>query len=148
MGYTTRSGVDLIALGASGISELEDTYAQSVRSVEEWQERVENDRLATMRGWRLSEDDKRRKWLIQALMCQSEVSEHAYADRFGEALLTRIPDLHGRLSPFVEDGLLERGSDRYRVTALGRLFLRVIAMSFDAHLPDAKPGRPMFSRTI
>lgn len=147
-GYTIRAGVDLIALGASGISELADAYAQSVRAPEPWREQVMKGHLATLRGWRLTPDDVRRKWLIQRLMCQGEVSERAYANAFGEALTERIPDLRPRLAPFVEDGLLVPDGEDYRVTPLGRLFLRVIAMSFDAYLPEPDLERPMFSRTV
>ncbi len=147
-GYTTRAGVDLVALGSSGISELADAYAQSVRTPEAWRERVMSGHLATMRGWRMSEDDIRRKWLIHRLMCQGEVSEGAYAENFGEALEERIPDLRTRLAPFVEDGLLALDGGDYRISSLGRLFLRVIAMSFDAYLAEPDLERPMFSRTV
>ena len=67
---------------------------------------------------------------------------------FGETLAERIPDLRPRLAPFVEDGLLVPDGEDYRVTPLGRLFLRVIAMSFDAYLPEPDLERPMFSRTV
>ncbi|MEE9282091.1 MAG: oxygen-independent coproporphyrinogen III oxidase, partial [Myxococcota bacterium] len=104
MGYTTRASVDLIALGASGISELADAYAQSLRGHGEWAERIEAGRVATMRGWSLSQDDLRRKWLIQRLMCQGEISAQAYEEAFGECLAERIPALEDNLAPLVEDG--------------------------------------------
>ena len=148
MGYTTRAGVDLIALGPSGISELADAYAQSERAVDPWRERVMGRSLATIRGWQLSSDDVRRKWLIQHLMCQGEVSGSAYAETFDEALTERVPDLQARLAPFVDDGLLVPEDSAFRVTPLGRLFLRVIAMSFDGYLPEPDPERPKFSRTV
>jgi len=148
MGYTTRAGVDLLALGASGISELSDAYIQSLRTPEEWRERVMAGRLASMRGWHLTQDDLRRKWLIQHLMCQGEVNGAVYAEKFDEALSTRLPDLNERLAPFIDDGLLTQEDGIYRVTSLGRLFLRVIAMSFDAYLPETTPEQPVFSRTV
>lgn len=148
MGYTTRAGVDAIAFGASGISETADAYAQSVREPGEWQERLSSGDLATLRGWWLSDDDKRRKWLIQHLMCQGEVDPAAYRARFGEELTDRIPDIEARLHPFVEDDLLVAENGGYVVTPLGRLFLRVLAMEFDAYLPGQTGERPMFSRTV
>ena len=148
MGYTTRAGVDLIALGASGISELSDAYAQSVREPGAWSERLQSGRLATLRGWRMSADDIRRKWLIHRLMCQGEVSPTRYAETFQEPLGERIPDLVERLAPFVGDALLTEQGGSYRITPLGRLFLRVIAMSFDAYLPTQTESKPMFSRTL
>jgi oxygen-independent coproporphyrinogen-3 oxidase len=148
MGYTTRAGVDAIAFGASGISETADAYAQSVRDPSDWQERIGAGRLATLRGWWLSDDDRRRKWLLQHLMCQGEVDAVAYKAQFGEPLAERIPDLEARLDPFVRDGLLLKKDELWCLTPLGRLFARVIAMSFDAYLPEQSPARPVFSRTV
>jgi oxygen-independent coproporphyrinogen-3 oxidase len=148
MGYTVRPGVDLLALGASGISELADSYAQSIRDPDEWLGVVTGGHLATLRGCRLSEDDVRRRWLIHRIMCQGEISGSAYQQRFDETLEARVPDLHEHLAEFVDDELLERGDGTYRVTRLGRLFLRVIAMTFDAHLEPPDPDKPKFSKTV
>jgi oxygen-independent coproporphyrinogen-3 oxidase len=148
MGYTTKAGVDALAFGASGISETADAYAQSERDASAWQERIAQGHLPTMRGWWLSDDDKRRKWLIHGLMCQGEVSPSHYQAEFGEALTDRIPELHANLAPFVEDGLLSLEDSTYRLEPLGRVFLRVIAMTFDAYLPGQTGERPIFSRTV
>ncbi len=50
------------------------------------------------------------------------------------------------LADLEEDGLLQRTRSRLIVTELGRLFIRNIAMRFDAYLPAAKERR--FSKTI
>ncbi len=147
MGYTTRSGVDLLALGASGISELSGAYAQSARTSAEWSERIHAGRLATIRGWSLSKDDRRRRWLIQRLMCAGEIDSDAYAAEWGEPLRTRVPDLDKRLAPFVADGLLKLIDSAWRLTLLGHIFLRPIAMTFDAYLERA-PVRPVFSKVL
>lgn len=151
MGYTARRSSDLLGLGASAISELAGAYAQSVRSPEVWQERLGSGRLATLRGWLLSDDDQRRSWLIQQLMCQGSIDPGAYAECFAEPLEERITDLPARLAPFVADGLLQPDAGGWTVTPLGRLFLRNIAMTFDAYL--APPGevadeQPRYSRTV
>jgi oxygen-independent coproporphyrinogen-3 oxidase len=148
MGYTVRPGVDLVALGASGISELADSYAQSIRDPDEWLATIDGGHLATLRGCRLTQDDVRRRWLIQRIMCQGEISDGAYRRRFDESLEQRVPDLHERLAEFVDDGVLERRDGGYDVTRLGRIFLRVIAMGFDAHLESPDPDKPRFSKTV
>ncbi len=148
MGYTTKASVDLIGLGASGISELADAYAQSLRAPEEWSERIQTGKLATMRGWALSEDDLRRKWLIHRLMCQGEISARAYEDSFGEPLSARLPDMEERLAPLVADGLLSSRGGEYQLTPRGRLFLRPVAMTFDAYLSEQDSSRPRFSSTL
>lgn len=148
MGYTTKGALDLLALGASGISELRDAYAQSVRTSEEWIDRLADGGFPTMRGWRLSEGDMRRKWLIQHLMCQGEINPEAYRARFDESLGERIPELEGRLAPLVADGLLAPQGTGYGITPLGRLFLRPVAMTFDEYLEERGADRPLFSRTV
>jgi len=147
MGYTTRSSVDLVALGASGITELSGAYAQSARSSAEWSERIHAGRLPTIRGWSLSKDDRRRRWLIQRLMCAGEIDSNAYAAEWAEPLRVRVPDLDALLAPFVGDGLLTRTGSAWRLTMLGHIFLRPIAMTFDAYL-ERTPVRPVFSKAL
>lgn len=147
MGYTVREAGEVVALGPSGISELERAYAQACREPREWAARISRGRLPTARGMCLSADDVRRRWLIQRLMCNGEIDPAAYAMRFGEPLEARIPDLSARLAPFVEDGLLDWG-DTCRVSTEGRLFLRTIATVFDAYLEGPDREQPTFSRAV
>lgn len=148
MGYTGRGGVEVLALGASGISEIGGSYAQSAHDPDAWRERITGGHLATTKGFRLSQVDIERGWLIQRLMCQGEISGKRFEETFGESLEQRVPQLSAKLAPLVDDGLLSGGPHEYRVTRDGRLFLRVIAMTFDAYLPAADPSQPRFSRTV
>jgi oxygen-independent coproporphyrinogen-3 oxidase len=148
MGYTTGGDLDVLALGASGISELPGLYTQSLRSTPEWSGALERGRFATLRGWRLSDEDRKRRWLIQRLMCQNEIAPAAYEAAFGEELDLLIPDLDGRLEPFERDGLLERQNGGHRLTAEGRLLMRPIAMTFDAYLEPGPDTLPRYSRTV
>ncbi len=145
MGYTTGGDQDVLALGCSGISELAGLYSQSLRSSVDWAAALDAGRLPTLRGWRLSEDDRRRRWLIQRLMCQNEIWPDGYAERFGETLEARIPDLEEKLAPFLADGVLVTTPSGYRLSAEGRLLMRSVAMAFDAYLGD---DGPRFSRTV
>jgi oxygen-independent coproporphyrinogen-3 oxidase len=144
MGYTTRCSASLIGIGPSAISELESAYAQSLREPDDWAARVRSGQLATLRGHRLSQHDVRRAWLIRSLMCRGEIDPADFKSRFADSLDACVPDLAVRLAPFAEDRLLERVGERWRVTGIGRLFLRPMAMSFDAYLaPDlARDRRP------
>jgi oxygen-independent coproporphyrinogen-3 oxidase len=148
MGYTARQATELVGFGPSAISELGDAYAQSAREPDAWGRAVETRGLATRRGWRLDEDDLRRKWLIQALMCRGEVEPASYAERFDEPLEARVPGLAEKLAPFEADGLLVADGGTWRLTSLGRLFLRNVAMTFDAHLQPPAEGEKRFSRTV
>lgn len=154
MGYTTLEGVDVVAFGPSAISELPGTYVQAEKELAGWSDAVTGGRLATHRGHVLSPEDVRRRAVIRDVMCQGEIRLSAFAQRHGleaaSALALDLESARPRLAPFVEDGLIELdASGDLRVSALGRLFLRQIAMVFDAHLGDASTAKPAtYSQTV
>jgi oxygen-independent coproporphyrinogen III oxidase len=150
MGYTTRAGVDLVGFGPSAISELSQSYAQSQRELEAWHEAVAAGKLATLRGHRLSRDDLERRWVIGEIMCQGAVRASDWSARFGGDFAARFSAERAALEPLAADGLvLLEGDGGLRVTALGRLVLRNVAMAFDAYLPAQQAGaRPLFSQTV
>ncbi|MDX1648211.1 MAG: oxygen-independent coproporphyrinogen III oxidase [Myxococcota bacterium] len=154
MGYTTREGTELLGFGPSAISELTfaggSSYAQSRRDLPAWHEAVEDGRLATLRGHRLSRDDLERRFAIQRLMCHGELRADEFAARFGTPLAERFPDELARLAPLEEDGLVRCAPDgSVGVTPLGRLVVRNVAMAFDAYLPgQQRAERPLFSQTV
>ena len=150
MGYTTRPGVDLVGLGPSAISELDGAYAQSERELEAWEDALAARGLATLRGHRLTRDDQARRFVIQALLCHEAVEAAAFRARFGAAFAERFAAELARLEAFEADGLVLRAPDgSLRVSPLGRLVLRNVAMVFDAYLPGQRAAAPrLFSQTV
>jgi len=150
MGHTTQAGVDLLGFGPSAISELRGAYAQNQRDLAEWRRAVEERGLATMRGHSLSADDLERRWLIGRLICHGELRAADFEARFGRPFAGRYARELEALAGAVRDGLVERDADAsLRVTPLGRLFVRNLAMVFDAYLAlQQRAGRPLFSKTV
>jgi oxygen-independent coproporphyrinogen-3 oxidase len=150
MGYTTRAGVDLLGVGPSAISELGASYAQSRRELASWQVEARAGRLATERGHALSADDLERRWVIGQIMCQGEVLAADWHARFGGSFARRFAAELASLEGMAADGLLAVDSDgSLRVSPLGRLVVRNVAMAFDAYLPAQQRGaRPLFSQTL
>ena len=57
--------------------------------------------------------------------------------------------LEGPLDAFGEDGLVVPRTDEIRVTPLGRIFIRNVAMLFDPYLLKRPADQPkIFSRTL
>jgi oxygen-independent coproporphyrinogen-3 oxidase len=150
MGYTTQAGVDLLGFGPTAISELRGSYAQNQRALGAWEEAVAAGGVATLRGHRLSQSDLERRFIIGRLMCLGELRAAEFEAEFGSPFAARYAAELADLSPLVADGLVEQASDgSLRVTPLGRLLVRNVAMVFDAYLQGQREaGRPMFSKTV
>ncbi|MBF5045729.1 oxygen-independent coproporphyrinogen III oxidase [Aggregicoccus sp. 17bor-14] len=138
-GYTVKAAPDVVAVGSTGISDVGGAYAQNVRALPYYYERIAGGRFATERGLRLSADDQRRRALITQVMC------NFWVDLGEDAPEYFAPELE-RLRAFEEDGLLVRDGTQLQLTALGRLFVRNVAMVFDSYL--ARAERPRFSQTV
>lgn len=82
-GYTTKAGCDLYAMGVSSISALEDVYAQNWREVPRYYEAIDSGELPTMRGMRVSDEDKLRRSLINRILCHTVVVKSEVERDFG-----------------------------------------------------------------
>jgi len=146
-GYTTKAGTDLIGMGMSAIGSVGDAYVQNRRELPDYRRAVAEAGAATFRGCRLSPDDRIRRTVIGNLLCHGVVVkreiEHAFGIRFDEYFAGALE----RLRPCAEDGLVELSTPEVRATTLGRIFLRNLAMPFDAYL-DQPVDKPVFSRTL
>jgi oxygen-independent coproporphyrinogen III oxidase len=146
-GYTTKAGTDLIGLGMSAIGSVGDCYVQNRRGLGEYHEAIEAQGCATFRGFRLSADDRLRRAVIGNLLCHGVVVKAEIEKAFGIRFDEYFADALERLRPCAEDGLIELARDGLHATAVGRVFLRNLAMPFDAYLSEV-PEKPVFSRTL
>jgi len=148
-GYTTKAGADLYGLGVSAISAIGQTYGQNHRELAEYQRRVTQHGVATMRGYKLSSDDLVRRDVIGRLLCHNAVAkadvESTHSIPFDAYFESELDELH----TFEEDGLVELLNHELRITSLGRVFVRNVAMVFDPYLTKQRlTSRPLFSKTL
>ncbi len=146
MGYTVKRGTEMIGIGSSSIGELSTGYFQNIKEVKEYESRVTSGKFATLRGCTLTEDDRRRKWTIQTLMCDFYLSYDEYEAKFKEPFLSAFSEEIKQLDPFLNDGILTKTDRSISVTPLGRLFIRNVAMIFDAYLKA--PQKVTYSKTV
>jgi len=148
-GYTTKAGAALYGLGVSAISGIGPAYAQNYRDVAGYQAAVEKRGLATMRGYRMNNDDLIRRAVISRLLCHTVVHKAEIEREYGICFDDYFSAELERLKEFCNDGLASVTSDEIRVTMLGRVFIRNVAMTFDAYLREQTPESPqLFSRTL
>jgi oxygen-independent coproporphyrinogen-3 oxidase len=146
-GYSTQPDCDLIGLGVSAIGRLGATYSQNAKTLEDYNDALNQRQFPTVRGMELTRDDLLRRSVIMALMCQGRVEfesiEVAHLIDFRETFGAEL----GTLVNLQASGLVELHPDAIEVTALGWYFVRSIAMVFDRHL-QADRAREHFSRVI
>jgi oxygen-independent coproporphyrinogen-3 oxidase len=147
-GYTTHSGCDLLGLGVSAISGIGRVYAQNFRDLASYTRRIAGGDLATMRGIRLTDDDVLRREVILRILCHGRLRVRAIESEFGIDFERYFADESSRLEDLERDGLIERRPDEISVTLLGRIFLRVVGMVFDAYLRRREGDAPLFSKTV
>jgi oxygen-independent coproporphyrinogen-3 oxidase len=146
-GYTTHKDCDIYAFGVSAISQTPDTYMQNEKNLKQYQEQVGAGHLPVERGLRLTRDDQIRRDAITKVMCDLELEKSVFAAHWGIDFDSYFAEALVDLKALVEDGFVSL-DDRYvAVTELGRLFLRNIAMCFDAYLKQPSESGPRYSRT-
>ncbi len=147
-GYSTRAGADLYGFGMSSISHFQTIYAQNEKALPEYYRALDQDRLATHVGYRMTNDDRLRKYVIMRLMCDLELDIPAVEQMFGIEFDRYFASSLGALEHFVDDGLVALSPERITIQGGGRLLLRNIAMCFDAYLDLMMKTKPVFSRTV
>jgi oxygen-independent coproporphyrinogen-3 oxidase len=148
-GYTTKAGADLYGLGVTAISGIQNAYAQNHRDLASWEKSVAQNGLATMRGYRLSDEDRLRRAVISRLLCHTIVIKDEIAREFAIDFDDHFAQELQRLAPSQEDGLVLLEANQIRATWLGRIFIRNLAMIFDPYLEKQQlAAKPLFSKTL
>lgn len=145
MGYTTRRGSGVVALGTSAISDVGDAYAQNHRRLASYYAAVDAGELPVERGYALTDDDRIRRFVITEIMCNGRL-RFADLERFGVDADYLAADLEALEAGPAADGLAIVDAQGVAVTELGRLFVRNVARVFDARTRGS--DRPVFSRSI
>ncbi len=145
-GYSTHAECDLVGMGATSISLVNNTYAQNRKGIDDYYQAIDAGDLAVFRGVELTEDDELRRDIITRLISHFHINfatvEAQWNICFKEYFAKELP----KLAPMVADGLLTLDEHDIYITAKGRLLIRNICMVFDAYLKPGSENR--FSKVI
>lgn len=150
MGYSTKAEAHQIGFGVSAISYAGGDYFQNQKELPLYEKSVSEGKLATYRGFLLSEDDKIRRDWIRRLMCTGKIDFAEFSTLWKIDVNDYFKKELRQLDSFVKDRLLKTEANRLQVVGEGFLFLRNIAMVFDRYLEGIreKATTPVFSKTI
>ncbi len=82
MGYTVQSARDMVALGVSGIGDVQGVFVQNTKKLSEYYELLDAGQFPIERGYALDEDDLVRRHVITELMCNGHLDIGALERRF------------------------------------------------------------------
>jgi len=151
MGYTVKTGSDMIGAGVSAIGDVRDSFAQNTKKLSTYYEALDAGRFPIERGYVLNADDRLRRDLITRLMCNfhADVSEIERRHSI-EFVRYFAPELRTLRAPggLVEQGFVRIADDAVDVVGLGRMFVRNVCMVFDRYLEPEQGEERVFSRTV
>jgi oxygen-independent coproporphyrinogen III oxidase len=145
-GYSTREGADIYAFGMSSISQADGIYWQNIKELAPYCASLDEQKLPIAKGYILTDEDFIRRQTIMRLMCDLGLDYDAMSSALKINFREHFAAELDSLGDMEADGLVARGEKELSVTEAGRLFIRNIAMRFDAYNAAGKEGR--FSRTI
>lgn len=152
MGYTVQNARDMVALGVSGIGDVQGAFIQNAKKLSDYYSALDDGRFPIERGYALDDDDQVRRHVITELMCNGRLDiaavERRFSVVFADYFAAELRELRGAGSAEA-DGLVEIGPSALEVTAIGRMFVRNVCMVFDRYLRARTAGpQPVFSRTV
>jgi len=140
-GMTTGGGLDLVGLGASSISQLYGLgFLQNAHGIKEYIGCIDSGKLPTIRGKRLTEDDRIRQAVIGSFYCTTQIDPRQIEDELGIVFNDYFARELSAVKDLERDGLVTVSDDGVIRTTmpLGRVLMRTVAAIFDAYLePDA-----------
>lgn len=137
MGYADLRTDVMLGLGVSSISEAPGAFHQNEKVLPLWERKIGEGRIPTLRGHKLSEEDRRQREKILHFMTRGEI----------QLAPEELSDAAEFFSAMVMDGIvtLENGTLRLAQAP----FLRNACAFFDLRLRRAQPGsNKLFSKSI
>ena len=145
-GYSTQAECDLIAMGVTAVSKIGNSYSQNVKTMEEYEQRIDSGHLPIFRGIKLNDDDVLRRQVITQLICHFSLDlasvEASYKINFADYFATELAEL----KQLEQDGLVRCTDSAIEVQPAGKFLIRNVCMVFDRYLRES--GEKRFSKVI
>jgi len=146
-GYSTNSDADLYGLGITSISQFGRIYAQNIKEEKVYYDLVDKGLLPTAKGLYLSDDDLLRRHVIMKIMCDFELDFQSIEDEFNIDFESFFRWGLNNLDNMIADNLLYIENRVLKITDMGRLLIRNIAMNFDGYI-ERREDDARYSRTV
>lgn len=145
-GYSTHAETDLYGFGMSSISQTGSRVYQNARKLQGYYKNLNKNEWPVAKAMVLNRDDLIRKDVIMKIMCRPIVDFDEISERWNIDFEDYFDSELDHLSELENDGLIIQSGNCLIITETGRLFLRNIAMTFDAYLNE--DTKIKYSKTV
>lgn len=148
-GYCTRTTTGQVyAFGVSGISQLNQVFAQNTKSIPEYIASVNAGSIPIVKGYQLSDNENITGSFIAQLMCNKKIDWNVFAESEGihkNDLKNFIIIDEQQLKAFEQDQIITRQANEIQITENGLPFIRNVVASFD---PKMRHSNKTFSKAV
>lgn len=145
-GYSTHKDCDLFSFGVSSIAAFGNSYVQNEKNIEDYYNHLNQDSLPISKGILVTKDDEIRRFVINALICNFELTINevntAFKVDFTEYFTTELQ----LLSALSKDGLVQLSQEKIIICPAGQLLVRRVCQVFDRYIKQHIPTQ--YSRII
>src|SRR5690606_13935905 len=127
-GYSTHGDCDLLAVGVSSISMIDNVYIQNAKELNAYQQQLDMGLLPIHKGFTLNDEDKLRRFIINRLICHCRLDFAELQELFDVEATHYFATELAQLAPLQEDGLLHIDAEGITVHNKGRLLIRRVCM--------------------
>ena len=139
MGYCTHSTTCMIGLGASSISDSWSSYIQNIKSVEDYVQAIQQNKLPILKGHLLTAQERYFRRVILDLMCKDQAEYTAKESMINTQYL----------GEFCKDNLVELNESSINIIGDGKSFVRNICAAIDPiYSIRSVEDKPIFSKAI
>jgi len=131
-GYTAKATEILLGIGVTSISETNNIYMQNERRLSAYLMKIKKHKIAFTYGFKKSRDDQIISWVLQNLFCQQKINKNDFYSKWKINFDDYFKNVD--YNQLKKDALIIESKDEFKVTALGRIFIRNIAALFDKYL--------------
>ncbi len=145
-GYTTGEDIDLLGLGVSSISQINQSFAQNHKTLKHYYHHIKTSGYAIAKGINISTEDIIRGQVIKQLICNLKLNKQKINNNFNINFNDYFRTELQLLQPMINDGLLAMDQTSITISRVGKPLIRSICMIFDSY--QAAKDKKQFSRII
>ncbi|WP_455106076.1 oxygen-independent coproporphyrinogen III oxidase [Prevotella pallens] len=148
-GYCPRRiTAQVYAFGVSGISQLDEAYAQNTKDISAYISQVNANQLPIAKGYALASWQRITREVIECIMCNNSVNWNDMAKRLHCSVDDIKQAVHydeTQLKELQTDGLITFDTNSVKLTNDGMTFVRNVAATFD---PMMRNNHKLFSKPV